>query len=145
MSETEKAMESSQEFWARMKSEELRDVADGTRCFRCKAYLPGWGLSSKPGYKKACYECAQIDTPDEVRNCKFIRCPKCGHSFNPFDGDPGDFSNDILRDGESDVICGQCDHQFEVTTNVSYTWDSPPRIEEEPEPEDEESDDDGSD
>jgi hypothetical protein len=113
------------------------EVDNGQWCYRCghiASYL------SAPGYRKLCSSCENLDLDKgEVTSGTYIRCPKCGHQFNPFETE----EYHVFEDGEHEVTCGSCDHTFEVTTSVSYTFASPARVEEgEPEDEPEEEEDD---
>lgn len=104
-------------------------VDAGEKCEKCGAYI----LFGK-GYRQTCVGCKELtDNTEEVTHSQFIRCPKCGRSENVYN----DYC-DICEEGEHAVCCPKCDYEFVITTHVTFTFDSPPMIQEE---EQEESDD----
>ena len=75
-----------------------------------------------------CFECSELDRDkDKVSHSNLIRCPKCKHQENVSEGD----QYDLFGDGEHDVTCGECGHEYEISTWVSYTFKSPPLLAEE--------------
>jgi DNA-directed RNA polymerase subunit RPC12/RpoP len=116
--------ETSLEFWARMEREDEQEKKSGEKCRKCGAYI---FCLRPPGYSQLCWKCKQLDGADSVRDNRYIRCPKCRHSWNPFEDDCY-FENSVFEEGEHDVSCPSCEHKFEVTTNVSYSFDSPALI-----------------
>ena len=111
-------------------------VDAGERCYRCDASI----FSLRSTYsRRLCAECSKLDNDkDEVSHSNLIRCPKCRHQENVLEGD----QYDLFGDGEHSVTCGQCGHEYKVSTWVSYTFKSPPlspEEAEEPEDEDEEA------
>jgi DNA-directed RNA polymerase subunit RPC12/RpoP len=123
--------ETSQEFWARVKREDEEKKQSGEKCLMCGEYIL---CLRPPGYSQRCWKCKELDGADAVRDNRYVRCPKCRHSWNPFDGDAY-WENDFFQEGEHDVCCPACEHRFEVTTNVSYSFDSPVLIADEVEEE----------
>ncbi len=101
------------------RAEREAEVNAGKWCSRCGHYL----LFAK-GHPNKCQECKSLDEPGEVQHHKFIRCPKCGRSFDPSDAD----YYSVYGDGEHKVTCGDCSHQFEISTRVSYTFTSPAKL-----------------
>lgn len=99
--------------------EDVWEVANGAKCYRCE------GLASfvcPPGHRKLCHECKAIEeNKDSVDSSKYIRCPKCRNSWSPYDRE----HYDLYGDGEHQVMCQDCDHEFEVRTSVSYSFESP--------------------
>jgi DNA-directed RNA polymerase subunit RPC12/RpoP len=131
--------ETSQEFWARMKREDEEKRQSGEKCHMCGEYI---FCLRPPGYSQRCWKCKQLDGQGDVRDNRYIRCPKCRHTSSPFN-EEGYWENGLLEEGEHDVCCPACEHKFEVTTNVSYSFDSPAMVAEEAEEGDEEGADAG--
>jgi hypothetical protein len=125
--------ETSQEFWARVKREDEEKRQSGEKCCMCGEYIV---CLRPPGYSQRCWKCKQLDGQGDVRDNRYIRCPKCRHSWNSF-GDDCSFENSVFEEGDHDVSCPSCEHRFEVTTNVTYSFDSPALIVEESEAEEE--------
>lgn len=95
------------------------DVAAGKWCSECNRYL----LWPK-GVRDQCLACKRLKEPAECDHHKMVRCPKCGLAFDPSEQD----YYSLYSDGEHQVTCGECSHQFEITTRTSYTFTSPARI-----------------
>lgn len=100
--------------------EHKAEVAEGKYCYQCDRYL----LWPK-GHRELCSECKEVNGPGECSHHRYVRCPKCGRHFDP--GEQDYYS--LYEGGEHKVTCGDCSHQFEVSTRVSYTFTSPARIE----------------
>jgi DNA-directed RNA polymerase subunit RPC12/RpoP len=66
------------------------------------------------------------EDPDEVMHDDLIRCPKCGHQDCISDWDC-DYSEEKYSEGEHTVACGECEHEYVISTRVSYSYTSPPR------------------
>ena len=116
------------------------EVAAGERCKTCgsSVYTPRFGISidSPVIGPKDCGECSDIGKPEELSHSQYFRCPKCGH-FN----DPGYTENyKLFEDGEHEVGCGECDHDFTVSTSVSYDFTSPAMIQEDVEEDEDDQD-----
>lgn len=110
--------------WGRYHAEQ---EAAGERCTDCGALifspLAGlFGAKREPGPRK-CYDCNQLDTNKEesVWHEKYVRCPKCGHQEDVFDGD----NYAVYEDGEHSFMCGECDHDYTIITHVSHEFESP--------------------
>ena len=98
-------------------------VAAGDICQRCGAYVGFFGLDRSGPC--SCSSCRELDTEaGDVSHRSFIRCPKCGGTWDPCHSD----DYDIFADGDHDVTCPDCEHEFEMVTHVSYTFQSPPRV-----------------
>ena len=95
------------------------EVDAGKWCSRCGHYL----LFAK-GHPDKCHSCKSLDGPGEVSHHKYIRCPKCFRSFDPSDAD----YYSLYREGDHQVTCGDCSHQFDVSTRISYTFTSPAKL-----------------
>jgi DNA-directed RNA polymerase subunit RPC12/RpoP len=95
--------------------------ASGEVCSQCGNYLV-WGK----GHPDRCGSCKALDDSGEVSHHSTIRCPACGHQMEASD-------HELYEDGAHDVVCGECDHEFEVEVSISFTFTSPARKEEEAE------------
>lgn len=105
------------------------EVAAGERCYQC-----GGSIMFAKGYRTSCLNCQGMDSnKGKVRHDSLIRCPKCGATTQT----DGRWEEGIHADGEHDVMCYECDHTFTVTTYVSYSFESPERLPDEPEDESE--------
>lgn len=107
-------------------------LQNGDICTECGAYI----VWSK-GVPSKCSMCrGLLDEKGEVNHEKRVRCPKCGYTWDPRKSE--DYQ--LFENGTHNVSCCECDHDFEVTTDVSYTFTSPERLKEEVENEDGEDD-----
>jgi len=111
-------------------------IANGEICSRCRGYV-GYSYNRQP-FRTECSECKELRGTDEIyTNEKGIRCPNCRHIIDP----THDCDMDVYKDGTHTVTCDGCEHEFEVTTTVTYSWSSPQVIDhssyDEPEDEDE--------
>lgn len=95
-------------------------VMNGDDCQVCGTMIM-WGGK---GYPETCYKCKAIDNPDELTHEKFIRCPKCGHKWDPYETE----DYDVLQEDGGEVWCDECDYKFHVGCWVTYTLTSPPRL-----------------
>lgn len=93
----------------------------GERCYKCGAYN-----FFASGSKRLCGQCSKIEESDKFDHDSFVRCPKCKRTWNP--GEEDDY--EVYADGQHDICCGECGHDFEVSTNVSYSFESPELLEE---------------
>lgn len=55
----------------------------------------------------------------------------CGGDWNVFETD----DYDLYSEGEHEVTCIDCNHEFEVSTTISYNFQSPKRLKEKEEEE----------
>ena len=99
--------------WAAMREAE---IAAGERCYKCGAII-----MLEQGVRTLCYNCKALLEDGEVRHGCFVRCPACKDSWGIVDSE----DYECYEEGEHKVTCGECDHTFEVTTSVSYTFTSP--------------------
>jgi DNA-directed RNA polymerase subunit RPC12/RpoP len=102
--------------WAGMSAAE---VARGERCTRCRAPI----FFSKSRGPTKCLDCKSLDTTEEVQHGTLIRCPACGETDRVEDFEDGD----LYEEGEHEVTCHACDHDYTVSTMVQYTFTSPAR------------------
>lgn len=94
-------------------------VAAGEICSRCHSYRAGLSAVGPA----LCWQCRALDAPEAVDHDSFVRCPKCGESWDPSDYD----DREVYADGEHELSCVECGHAFEVTTHVSFSFSSPAR------------------
>ena len=116
--------------YRKARDEERRDeVSRGKRCRTCGEYIV-----FSHGRITQCYSCEHIASDlDDVRHDTAIRCPKCRRTEKVGDGD----NYDLYEEGEHEVTCGYCNHEYTVETQVSYSFTSPSVVESEPDPDDE--------
>lgn len=98
-------------------------IAAGEKCTQCGAFiLPG------KGYPTKCRPCSQLESSaEEVHHHKEVRCPACGETFDAFEH-AQETEGDLLHDGDHEVSCPECSHNFNITTFVEWTFRSPARI-----------------
>ena len=91
-------------------------INNGEECYECGAFL----FDDKK-YRHRCYDCKSLtdDTGSVIHNSK-IRCPKCRDTI-----DVDSELYEIYKDGLHEVTCWECDHNFDIETRVSYTFESP--------------------
>lgn len=102
-----------------VKRERIERQGKGELCSRCERFI----VYAK-GYPQICGECKSLGEQGEIHHDSEVRCPKCGKSWEVGNGD----DYELYGEGSHDVTCGSCDHEFEITTWVSYTFLSPERI-----------------
>lgn len=112
-----------------------QQIDSGEQCRQCGAYIVHF---KNPGRPCLCYACKQLAGDDECAHPSRLRCPRCRTTWDPWDGD----DYELLSDGPHEVTCPDCDHTFEVTTRVAYTFTSAAiEPETEPEPDQDEDED----
>lgn len=90
-------------------------VEAGERCRQCSGHI----MFGK-GFPSLCSDCRELgEDKGEVTHDSLIRCPKCGEQF-----DGGD-ACEFVCDGETEVGCPECDHQFEVVQILRVSYRSP--------------------
>lgn len=108
-------------------------VANGERCRRCDDLI----IFAK-GYPTSCRGCTDLQGgQEELRHNTLVRCPKCRHSWDPFESE--DFQ--LLAEDGGDTTCVECDHTFNVETSIQYTFTSPAMLPQESEPEEDDEED----
>jgi uncharacterized C2H2 Zn-finger protein len=101
------------------------EIEEGSRCYQCKKYLVA-GLLSSVRRRRRCHQCTKADDPGELDHDKFLRCPGCGHLWDPYEAE----ETGVFEEGPHDVRCPRCDREFEVETTISYSFTSPERSDE---------------
>jgi hypothetical protein len=99
----------------------LAQKANGEICSKCGGYTSIFGGK---GHPDQCPSCKSMDEPSEATHHSTIRCPACGHQMDVRDMERGE----LYEDGEHDVTCNECEHEFEVSTSVSFSFESPARV-----------------
>lgn len=93
----------------------LAEVENGWNCWQC-----GQGTLRGGHGRTRCTDCLLLDGAGEVMHPEFIRCPMCGGIWRPvFD------AHVSSRPGSHGVTCLNCDHLFEVTTEIRRAFVSP--------------------
>lgn len=95
------------------------DIDDGIYCYKCGTYI----LFGRGGGRQLCGQCRGLHGSCETTHDRLVRCPKCRNTFSPQED-----HYDLYGDGEHQVTCCECDHGFEVSTRVSYSFTSPALI-----------------
>jgi len=102
--------------WQALKKAE---IANGSRCYLCGSY----SIFSN-GRRSLCRDCRMLrDSPEEVYHPELLRCPRCGCQWSPW----RDEDCEVFADGDHLVTCLECEHEFMISTMVSYTFTSPAR------------------
>lgn len=88
---------------------------DFTRCKVCHKLQ----FDDKPN---PCYYCRNLrDNPEEAEHPRCIRCPYCRYIEEVVpDGD----RCYLYEDEEHDVECTECGKEYQITTHVSYSFES---------------------
>ncbi len=95
----------------------LAEIANGEKCCECGGIASLFGT----GRRTRCMSCRAVDEPGELRHASRLRCPRCRHTWNPGDCD----DHEVYADGDHEVWCAECGHEFPVVTMVSYLFRSP--------------------
>jgi DNA-directed RNA polymerase subunit RPC12/RpoP len=99
-----------------------KDIDAGEQCMTCGGHI---FTLRPPGYRRECHSCKDLGaSTDEVSHKSKIRCPKCRETWDAWETD-----YDIFGEGEHDVTCPECEHEFEITTYVTHTFKSPAIVE----------------
>jgi hypothetical protein len=96
-------------------------IEAGERCYQCETYLV-FG----PGHRKLCHACKDLNEgTGEVDHDHLVRCPHCGYQLDISQLDC-DYHELVYEEGTHEMDCFECEKSFEFTTNVSYSYTSPP-------------------
>lgn len=107
------------ESWNKAYTQEREDRKQrGELCIACGALI-----IHSSGLPARCRDCRAIDEPGSLDHHAAVRCPKCGHHWKIMGSD----DYELFHEGTHDVTCGECDHEFEVETSVTYSFRSPER------------------
>ncbi len=97
----------------------------GEECFECGRLIHLDGIDA-PGHPEKCRDCNDMSVDkEEVTHEDFIRCPACRNQMRIIGGN--DF--DCYDAGEHEIMCDECEFEFEITTDVTYTFTSPAMLE----------------
>lgn len=89
--------------------------AAGESCSQCRAFI----IFAK-GHPTFCTDCENLQRSNhEVTHHSLIRCPGCGTTR---------VVEDLFQEGEHSVCCWNCELDFTVVCEVSYSFRSPERI-----------------
>lgn len=98
-------------------------IENGEICRKCLSHM-----TFSRGYSRLCPACKKLEEDDgEVWSDDYVRCPKCSTTWQPYESE----QYELLGDGSHDVTCSNCDHDFTVSTSISWSFNSPPRVQEE--------------
>jgi hypothetical protein len=101
-------------------------VIAGEICMQCGHYIFNFFGPDTPGPKK-CGSCETLDIAiEEVTHEDLLRCPKCKHLQPSCDEWESGIHNE---DDLSNIICNECEHEYEVETSITYSFRSPPLLE----------------
>lgn len=76
--------------------------------------------SSRPAPDQ-CFDCKSIEgDDDEISTDDRARCPRCRHTQAYHDD-----NYEWCSDGEHAVTCGNCGYDYEISTSVSFSFESP--------------------
>lgn len=109
----------------KIRADRERDIATGKVCQKCGAYV-----FSSGGVPVTCRSCLGLLSDGEVDHGKFVRCPQCRDTFDPWDCwidgyGGGDVLGKIYNGDLVEVWCPTCEHEFKVRPFMEVTWTSP--------------------
>ena len=96
-------------------------MSKARRCTKCGGTT--WAHEDMPALCGAC-TIMQTD-PNEIDHERLLRCPACGY----MEGAKDALHDDEHSDGDQDVSCGKCGHDYTVRVDVSVLYTSPARPE----------------
>jgi uncharacterized protein YlaI len=97
----------------------------GEKCYECGKYIFNMFKRDYIARREKCKECNLLETnSDEVNHHSFIRCPKCRATMNIHNFE----SYELHNDGEHEIMCQECEHEFEIRTDIEYSFSSPELI-----------------
>ncbi len=85
---------------------------------RCKGIVGGQG--------PVCSECRLLKASNPMtwaRHSFMVRCPKCEHLQEAV---PDCDFGEMYEEGEHTVTCDGCGLDYEISTHVTYSFESPP-------------------
>lgn len=96
-------------------------IENGEACSLCNKYIFSL-LEGPPGHRQKCPACKSVDDMgEELDHDRYVRCPKCGHLEDVHDAEV----YGVFEEGETEWGCSSCDHEYMVSTSVSYNFSSP--------------------
>jgi len=101
------------------------EIDNGERCITCGTHM--FSIWEENNYPHKCIQCKELKEPSKVTHDKLIRCPKCKEKWEPADTE----DYEVFQDGEHDICCQHCDHEFTISTMVQYNFTSPELCKEE--------------
>ena len=98
------------------------ETMDGfEKCIDCRGLI----ITPGPSPDGRCFDCREAHDDDEaICLNKNVRCPACRNYFDPHASE----YYTLLEYGDHDVICPECDYEFEIETNIEWSFDSPAMI-----------------
>jgi len=103
------------------KARKQANIDRGGECYTCGSFI--FNIFDKPEHKcrRQCGECASLENKEELDHSRYVRCPKCGYYWDPSETE--DYQ--AFEDGEHSMTCGECEFEFEISTSISYNFQSP--------------------
>jgi len=99
-------------------------IAAGEECSRCGRYLFTSIFNTRPPGPRQCSTCNSRSEPEPFQSDSELRCPSCLDVWSPSDSE--DYQ--VYEEGEHDVACQGCGHDFIVSTMVTYDFTSPEQV-----------------
>lgn len=91
-------------------------VSVGLRCKTCNDLM--WEIS---GYPRDCGECRSLKEEDAgLSHSSMIKCPHCKSIMDVYEND----YHELFEDGTHSIYCMNCDEEFQIRTDVSFTFNS---------------------
>lgn len=97
-------------------------VAKGEECSHCGRYM--YSFFGNVAGPRTCNTCNTRTEPEPFESDRELRCPSCLEVWNPSDSE----DHQVYEEGEHDVSCQDCEHDFIVSTVVSYDFTSPEAV-----------------
>ncbi len=95
-------------------------VASGEACRECGSFIV-FGR----GVPRLCGSCSALHQDEgDVSHEYRLRCPKCRHLWKV-----GTDEYDLHQEGTHEVMCPECEHEFDIQTSVSFSFTSPKLME----------------
>lgn len=92
---------------------------NGELCQECGTFI-----LTPLGHPSSCNCCLDLARNNgEATHEKWVRCPACNYHI-----DPNDDYFELFEEGENEVSCPECEYDFTVSTHVSHSFTSPPRV-----------------
>jgi len=97
----------------------------GETCYECGQYIVNVLKRDFIPHRQKCKNCESMESdPREISHHSFIRCPKCKATMIVSDLE----SYRLYNDGEHEIMCQECEHEFEIRTDIEYSFNSPELI-----------------
>jgi DNA-directed RNA polymerase subunit RPC12/RpoP len=94
----------------------------GETCSHCDGFISR--PTGKPTVCAVCAadgKCIQLESGLQVQSTQWIRCPHCGHRFDPTNTE----LHQVYSEGQHEIWCVNCDQDFTVETQITRVYVSP--------------------